>query len=171
MKKIIRLSCLILLLFTCNQMVGETKIDHFFRQILNSIHRIIVRKKSSKKETYSFQPQAFVPCSPIPMRFSIDDASVKLDTLITQKRAIDTEIRNEITDTLFAYCTHAKIPIKYNNKVIGICNTEGWLEDEDTKREVGIVNQKLLMLTNSNSGLDENDSGIITYNTRGFKKK
>ena len=169
MKKIIHESCLILLLFTDSKIIGGKKTGFSFRQRLSKMF-------SREKKTDSFSPQAFIPKIDIPIVFSLDEASIKLDNLEKQKKQgqeIDTKACNEVQNTLFSYATGSKIKIRKSansNEIIGVCDTKGWQEDEDTRKEILTAYQRLSVLTNSSSELNESDDGIRTCDTRGFKK-
>jgi len=80
-----------------------------------------------------------VPSKPsLSMAFSIEEASVKLDDLMEQRKKgekIDSETRLQISNTLMAYSGELKIWVfDKNDNPIGICDTKGWKEDEATKK-------------------------------------
>lgn len=86
--------------------------------------------------------------------FSINEASIKVDDLIEQKKErkrTDHCIRSEIEETLLNYFDEAKISVLDDDgKHIGTCNTKGWKEDELTKKAVATVQKKLVQLSKIN---------------------
>jgi len=121
MKKIIHASCLILLLLTCNEIIGKNGTT-----------------------------EAIVPRVHFGTAFLIQEASVKLDRLTQQtnkKQQINPRIYNEVQKILKSYFSEKSIEIRdENNDCIGTCDTKGWKKDKDTREEVEAVQRKLALL-------------------------
>ena len=144
-KKIIHVSCLVSLLFTCNQIIGK-----------NGTTLAIVPSVHLGEDDIA---EALVPYVHFGVSFSIDEALEKLKKLIKQKeerlrqtrkkQATDLHTCNEIKSILMSYTSESKISIlDKNNDCIGICDTKGWEEDETAKETVYTVMHKLNLLSN-----------------------
>jgi len=170
MKNIIHLSCLILLLFTCNNIIGTNGITK--NNSLYYVHKAIFPSVDTTEELLPIVDKKVV----------ILEASSRLRTLLQKKEErakeqeeIDRQDYNEINNILIGYVNELKISILDNNgNPTGICDTKGWKKDEVIKeeiaREITIVTRRLPLLIRPNTAFNENESDIGLCCTRGLKK-
>ena len=181
-KKIIHVSCLVSLLFTCNKIIGKNgttqAIIPYVHLGENDTAKVIVPYVHLGKNGTT---QIIVPYVHLGMSFFIGEASKKINKLMKKreerliqtkkKEATDLHTFNEIKNILMSYISELRISIlDENNNLLGVCDTKGWKQDETTRKEVYTVQQKLNLLIKSNWNMDENDNLIRICDTRGYKK-
>jgi len=133
MTNIIHLSCLMLLLLTCNKVIGK-----------NGTTEAIVPYVDDKFGLHIFD----------------NGYSIKK---IYQKLKTDQEIDlRKAKNILRAYFSESEIYIlDKNNEHIGTCNTKGWREDRDTRKKVATVQQKLALLEGHTDETTLRDLGML----------
>ncbi len=179
MKKIIHVSCLVSLLFTCNQTIGEkNKLVLPFRKKFNSLlPQKLKQWLNRKKQTGSSLPQTFIPNLDVDAIFSLDEASIKLENLIEQRKqgqGINIQTCDIITNILFSYAIESEIKIinENNNKVIGVCDIRGWKKNKDIKGKIGkrmLAIYKTVNILKKLPKFDKNNKHIEIYKTSGWK--